>query len=67
MKKATARVLAIGFAVVALSFTTGGVAGAVEAPIWALPGVDIGGLLGPAIGAPQALAPVFGLFKVIGA
>ena len=35
-------------------------------PIWALPGLDVGSLLGPAVGLPTtALAPVDGLLKLI--
>jgi hypothetical protein len=61
------RTLAVGFAVVALSFATSGVAGAAEIPVWALPGVDLGTVLGPLTGVPGALSPVFDLLKTIGA
>jgi hypothetical protein len=67
MRKTAVRVLATAIAVAALSFTTGGVASAAEVPIWALPGVDLGDLLGPATGVPGAAAPVFDLLKLIGA
>lgn len=64
--KTTTRVLVTGLAVVVLGLGTGGAAFA-DAPVWALPGVDLGGLLGPVTGVPGALAPVFDLLKLIGA
>lgn len=58
-------------AAAAMGLGTAGVASADTAasdvPIWVLPGVDAGGLLGPTVGLPGALAPVFDLFKLIGA
>jgi len=36
-----------------------------DAPIWALPGLDVGSLLGP-VGQPlQLLAPVYGLITLV--
>ncbi|SDH76931.1 hypothetical protein SAMN05192558_10343 [Actinokineospora alba] len=70
--KTVSRVLATGFAVATLSLTAAGVAGAAEqtpqnTPIWLIPGVDLGPLLDPTTGLPEALAPVFGLLSLIGA
>lgn len=60
------RLSALVFAVVALSLAASGVANAEAVPVWALPGVDLGGLLGPTTGVPGGLAPVFDLLKLIG-
>ncbi|RZQ64153.1 hypothetical protein [Amycolatopsis suaedae] len=68
MKRMSARVLVAGAALAVLSLVTGGVAGAAETPVWVLPGVDLGGLLGPVAGLPaDALAPVYGLLTLLGA
>ncbi|MEU5692454.1 hypothetical protein [Actinosynnema sp. NPDC020468] len=64
MNKIT-RVLAVGAVVGVLGLATGGVALA-DTPIWVLPGVDLGGVLGPTTGVPGGLAPVFDLLKLIG-
>lgn len=70
--KTVSRVLTTGFAVATLSLTATGVASAAEqtsqnTPIWLIPGVDLGPVLGPTTGLPEALAPVFGLLSLIGA
>ncbi|QFZ17825.1 hypothetical protein [Saccharothrix syringae] len=64
--KTTTRVVVTALAVAALGVGTGGVAFA-DTPVWVLPGVDLGGPLGPTTGVPGALAPLFDLFKLIGA
>ncbi|MBW4717079.1 hypothetical protein [Saccharothrix obliqua] len=56
---------AVGFAVLALCLAASGVASA-DTPVWVLPGVDLGGVLGPTTGVPGGLAPVFDLVKLIG-
>ncbi|RKT55299.1 hypothetical protein [Saccharothrix australiensis] len=61
------RLLTLGLAVVLLGLTATGVANAETTPIWVLPGVDLGSLLGPTTGVPGGLAPVFDLLKLIGA
>lgn len=70
--KTVSRVFATGFAVAAMSVTAAGVASAAEqttqdVPIWLVPGVDLGPVLDPTTGRPEALAPVFGLLSLIGA
>jgi hypothetical protein len=67
MKKTAVRVLATGFAVAALTLTAGGVANAAEVPVWALPGTDLGALLGSTTGVPGGLAPLFDLLTLLGA
>lgn len=36
-----------------------------DAPIWALPGLDLGGLLGPVRQPLELLAPVYGLITLV--
>ncbi len=60
------RVLSVGFAVVLLSLATTGVASAEAVPIWVVPGIDLGSVLGPTVGVPGGLASVFDLLKLIG-
>lgn len=61
MRRIAARTAMIAAAGAALFAVTGGVAAA-ETPVWLLPGVDAGQLLGPTTQLPeQALAPVFDL------
>ena len=70
MKRTLARVLLPLAAAAAFTGLAGGVAGAAtltpsDAPIWALPGLDVGSLLGP-VGQPlELLAPVYGLITLI--
>lgn len=78
MNRTLRRVLLGTVAAVLLTGAAGGVASATEAnpapnlssqqgvPIWLLPGVDLGSLLGPTVPLPtQALAPVDGLLTLI--
>ncbi|SDC45937.1 hypothetical protein [Actinokineospora iranica] len=73
--KTFSKAVATGLAAAALTVAVGGVASATEAtpasadaaPIWLVPGVDLGALLAPATGLPGGLAPVFGLLNAIGA
>ncbi|MCE7006659.1 hypothetical protein LWC34_28085 [Kibdelosporangium philippinense] len=58
------KALILACSVLALSLATGGIAAA--DPIWVLPGVDLGGVLAPTTGLPQAIAPVFDLLKLVG-
>ena len=61
MKKQFARAVVVATAGVALASLTGGVAQAEPTPVYVLPGVDAGALLGPTAQVPQqALQPVFG-------
>ncbi|ALG07038.1 hypothetical protein AOZ06_08945 [Kibdelosporangium phytohabitans] len=55
----------IAISVLGLGLVTGGAAAA-ETPVWVLPGVDLGSVLAPATGLPQAIAPVFDLLKLVG-
>jgi hypothetical protein len=76
MMKKTARILLPLAAAAALFGLAGGVADAAPATpaavsadpgtaIWALPGLDVGSLLGPTIAAPaQLLAPLDGLLNL---
>jgi hypothetical protein len=70
MKKIAARILIpIATASVLLGLA-GGVASAApvvqDTPIWALPGLDVGGLLGPLVQAPtELLAPIYGILTLI--
>ncbi|CAM05091.1 hypothetical protein A8924_6251 [Saccharopolyspora erythraea NRRL 2338] len=60
MRKPIARLLAGAAAGVALTCLSGGVAHAETTPVWLLPGVDAGAVLGPTAELPaQALRPVF--------
>ncbi|QUH00937.1 hypothetical protein HUO13_08990 [Saccharopolyspora erythraea] len=60
MRKPIARLLAGTAAGVALTCLSGGVAQAETTPVWLLPGVDAGAVLGPTAELPaQALRPVF--------
>lgn len=74
MKRMTARILLPLAAAGVLFGLAGGVADAAPAApaadpgtaIWAIPGLDLGSLLGPTVGAPtQVLAPVFGIITLI--
>ncbi|MCU1683387.1 MAG: hypothetical protein JWQ81_4126 [Amycolatopsis sp.] len=77
MKRKTARILLPLAAAAALFGLAGGVADAAPATpaaasadpgtaIWALPGLDVGSLLGSTIAAPtQVLAPLYGLITLI--
>ncbi|MEC3979168.1 hypothetical protein [Amycolatopsis sp. H20-H5] len=81
MKRIAARVVLPIAAAAALTGLAGGIATAAPAPglpslpalptsgapaIWAVPGLDAGGLLGPSVQAPtQLLAPVFGLITLV--
>jgi hypothetical protein len=61
MKKTLSRILVPCAGVAVAMVLGGGVAGAADAstPVWVLPGVDLGPVLSPTIGAPtQLLAPV---------
>nr|WP_157528963.1 hypothetical protein [Kibdelosporangium sp. MJ126-NF4]CEL20978.1 hypothetical protein [Kibdelosporangium sp. MJ126-NF4]CTQ95508.1 hypothetical protein [Kibdelosporangium sp. MJ126-NF4] len=60
----------VAISVLGLSLVTGGVAAA-ETPVWVLPGdilggADLGSVLAPTIGLPQAIAPVFDLLTLVG-
>ena len=60
------KVLTVGLLSAALLAAGAGVASADTLPIWALPGLDVGSLLGPTVPVPtQVLAPVDGLLKLI--
>jgi len=60
------KVLTVGLLSAALPAAGAGVASADTLPIWALPGLDVGSLLGPTGPVPtQVLAPVDGLLKLI--
>ncbi len=65
------KVLTVGLLSAALLALGAGVASAdpqpnYPLPIWALPGLDVGSLLGPTVPVPtQVLAPVDGLLKLI--
>jgi hypothetical protein len=60
------KVIAVGLLTAALLAVGAGSAAADTLPIWALPGVDVGSLLGPTVPLPTtALAPVDGLLKLI--
>jgi len=60
------KVLTVGLLSAALLAAGAGVASADTLPIWALPGLDVGSLLGPTVPVPtQVLAPVDGLLKRI--
>jgi hypothetical protein len=76
MKRIAARVLLPLAAAGALSGLAGGIASADTLPglpaaggdpaVWLVPGVDLGGLLGPAVPVPtDALAPIFGIITPI--
>ena len=70
MKKLAARILIPLATVSALFGLAGGVANAApvvqDTPIWALPGLDVGSLLGPLVQAPtELLAPIYGLITLI--
>lgn len=70
--KMVSRVVAAGFAAATLTLTATGVASATElspqdTPIWLVPGVDLGSLLGATTDLPGSLAPLFGLLSLIGA
>jgi hypothetical protein len=60
------RAAAAGTAAVALTLLGSGVASADEPSVWALPGVDTGALLGPAVHVPDALSPVAGVLTALG-
>ena len=67
MKRLAARVLLPLAAATALTGLAGGVASADPAhgPVWLVPGVDLGSVLGP-LGQPVGLlAPVFGLVTAV--
>ena len=60
------KVLTVGLLSAALLAAGAGVASADTLPIWALPGLDVGSLLGPTVPVPtQVLAPIDGLLKLI--
>lgn len=60
------KVLTVGLLSAALLAVGAGSAVADTLPVWALPGVDVGSLLGPTVPVPTtALAPVDGLLKLI--
>ncbi|MFI9384315.1 hypothetical protein [Kutzneria sp. NPDC052558] len=60
------KVLTVGLLSAALLAAGAGVAAADPLPIWALPGLDVGSLLGPTVPVPtQVLAPIDGLLKLI--
>ncbi|QUQ71137.1 hypothetical protein [Kutzneria sp. CA-103260] len=60
------KVLTVGLLSAALLAAGAGVASADTLPIWALPGLDVGSVLGPTVPVPtQVLAPVDGLLKLI--
>ncbi|MFC0433272.1 hypothetical protein [Kutzneria buriramensis] len=60
------KAVVVGLLTAGLLAVGAGSASAAPAPIWALPGVDAGSLLGPAIPVPAtALAPIDGLLKLI--
>jgi len=61
-----ARAAAVTATAAALTLLGSGVASADEPSVWALPGVDTGALLGPAVHAPDALAPVAGALTALG-
>lgn len=70
MKKIAARILIPFAAAAVLLGLSGGVASAApvvqDTPIWALPGLDVGGLLGPLVGAPtELLAPIYCLITLV--
>ncbi len=75
MKRIAARVLLPLAVAGALSGLAGGVASADTLPgspagddpaVWLVPGVDLGGLLGPAVPVPtDVLAPIFGIITPI--
>ncbi|MET8994866.1 hypothetical protein [Amycolatopsis sp. NPDC004169] len=67
MKRLAARVLLPLAAATALTGLAGGVAGAdpTQGPVWLVPGVDLGSVLGP-VGQPVGLlAPVFDLITAV--
>jgi hypothetical protein len=60
------KAIAVGLLTAALLAVGAGSAAADTLPIWALPGLDVGSLLGPTVPVPtQVLAPVYGLLKLI--
>ncbi|GAA0519636.1 hypothetical protein GCM10011581_09590 [Saccharopolyspora subtropica] len=60
MTRSPARIAATAASVLVACLLTSGVANAV--PIWVLPGVDLGPVLGPTVQLPtQLLQPVFDL------
>lgn len=60
------KVLTVGLLSAALLAVGAGSAAADTLPVWALPGVDVGPLLGPTVPVPTtALSPVDGLLKLI--
>ncbi|MFC0544053.1 hypothetical protein [Kutzneria chonburiensis] len=62
----TPKALTVGLLTATLLALGAGSASADTLPIWALPGVDVGSLLGPTVPLPTtALAPVDGLLKLI--
>lgn len=65
MEEIVRKAVIIAISVLGLGLVTSGVAAA-DTPVWALPGVDLGGVLAPATGLPQAIAPVFDLLKLVG-
>ncbi|RSN57511.1 hypothetical protein DMH01_26305 [Amycolatopsis sp. WAC 04182] len=73
MKRITARVLLPLAVAGALSGLAGGVASADPLPtggdgpaVWLIPGLDLGGLLGPTVPVPtDVLAPIYGIITPI--
>ncbi|MFO7193965.1 hypothetical protein [Thermocrispum sp.] len=66
MRNALQRVAVLTVAVLGLLGLSHGVAGAAELPVWVLPGVDVGGVVGPISQLPtQALAPVYQVITLI--
>jgi hypothetical protein len=60
------RVVITTVAAAAMVLLGAGTANAADFPIWALPGLDIGSVLGPTVPVPtEVLAPVDGLLKFI--
>ena len=60
------KALVVGLLTAALLAVGAGSASADTLPIWALPGLDVGTLLGPTVPVPTSvLAPVDGLLKLI--
>lgn len=70
MRKVVSRLLVTAAVGAAVLGVTGGVAsaddGSGSTPIWVLPGVDAGSLLGPAVGLPtELLAPIDGVLTYL--
>jgi hypothetical protein len=60
------KAVVVGLLSAALLAAGAGSAGADPLPIWALPGLDVGSVLGPTVPVPtQVLAPVDGLLKLV--